>query len=152
MQAHKQFTMETRDIPEDLGFKVLTLGPSNFRAWRDYTGDSVDELQQQFDLFEESPLADGWTPGGLLTEIMLQEGFPLDSTVTLHPQWTHNAVSCITSPACGHRLWTCFDAALHPDTVSGLSLATEDVFICRDSALDDNAKLRLSQTGTLKTI
>ena len=143
---------DLRENPEDLGFQVLTLGPSNFRAWRDYTGDSVGDLQQQFDLFEESPLADGWAPDGLLTEVLLLEGFPLDSTVTPQPQWTHNAVACITSPACGHRLWTCFDETLHPDTVDGLTLSKGDVFICRDSALDDNAKLRLSQDGTLKTI
>ena len=137
---------------EDLGFKVLTLGPSNFRAWRDYTGNSVGDLQKQFDLFEESPLADGWTPDGLLTEVLLIEGFPLDSTITPQTQWEQNTVSCITSPACAHRLWTCFDETLHPNTVNGLALSDQDVFICRDSALDDNAKLRLSQNGTSKTI
>ena len=138
--------------PKDLGFKVFTLGPSNFRAWHDYTGDSVSDLQQQFDLYEELPLADGWTPDDLLTEVLLLEGFPLDSTVTPQSEWTQNAVSCIKSPACAHRLWTCFDETLHIETVNGLTLSTEDVFICRDSALDDNTKLRLSQTGTLKTI
>jgi len=137
---------------EDLGFKVLTLGPSNFRAWKDYKGEDLEDLQQQFALFDESPLVEGWTPAGLLTEVLLLEGFPLDSTLAPQPQFSHNAVFLATSPTVGHRLWACFDATLHPDTLTALSLTAEDVFVCLDSALDDNAKLRLSQFCTLKTI
>ena len=37
-------------------------------------------------------------------------------------------------------------------TIEALALPEGDIFICLDSALDDNAKLRLTQAGILKTI
>ena len=143
--------LEMRDTPEDLGFKVLKLAPSHFKEWKDYEGSDLAALQNLFDE-QETPLKEGWTPDGLLTEVLLLEGFPLDSKTEPQPQFTENVVQCVSSPACEHRLWTCFDATVAPATLEALALPPGDIFVCLDSALDDNAKLRLTQAGSLKTI
>lgn len=147
----KQPSLEMRETPEDLGFKVYKLGSSYFKAWQDYAGDNLNDLQNLFDQFE-TPLIDGWDTKGLLTEVLLMEGFPLDSSVEPQAEFLDNALFCVSSPAHGHRLWTCFDAKIMPSTMDELSMPATDVFICLDSALDDNAKLHLSQAGTLRTI
>ena len=146
-----QVSCRLRPSSEDLGFRVYRLDRSHFKPWTDYTGDDVDALQAKFDLFED-PLVDGWQPDNLLVEIMLVEGFPLDSTVTRQSQFTANDVRLVESDFHEHRLWVCLDQRIEPATIQALALADNDIFICLDSALDDETKLRLSDRGNLKTI
>jgi adenine-specific DNA-methyltransferase len=146
-----QFDLDSDDHPLDLGFRVYRLDRSHFKPWTDYDGDDVAALQAQFDAFE-SPLADGWQPDDLLVEIMLIEGFPLDSSVTRQAQFTANDVQLVESDFHEHRLWVCLDQRIEPATVSALAMADNDVFICLDSAVDDEMKLRLWDVVNLKTI
>lgn len=140
---------------EDLGFKVFKLGRSSYKGWQDYEGDDVSQLETLFDA-HESPLVKGWKPEHLLAETMLIEGFPLDSAVTPQTQFARNRVVCVESDACAHRLFACFNDAIDDDTVaelrSGKHLREDDVFICLDSALSDEAKLRLSDAVKVHVI
>jgi len=133
-----------RETPEDLGFRVFKQGPSNFRHWRDYVGQSVDEYQAQLAGFE-SLLVEGWSPVGLRTEVMLAQGFPLDSAVTRCAALPHNTVEIISHAWCEHRLWICLDERIAPETESALTapecgFGPQDVFVCLDSALTDEAR------------
>ncbi len=136
---------------ETIGFRVYRLDRTHFKPWTDYSGDDVAMLQAQFDAFE-SPLVDGWKPDDLLVEIMLTEGFPLDSAVTRQPQFAANDVRLVESDFHEHRLWVCLDQRVEPSTASALAMADNDVFICLDGAVGDEMKLRLSDSGNLKTI
>ena len=147
----QQLPLEPHDTQEDLGFRCYRLDRSHFRRWRDYEGDSPAEVQTLFDQFE-TPLVDGWKPEDLLVELMLLEGFPLDSTVTPQTTFAHNTIHLVESDWCDHRLFVCLDASIHDDTVAHLSLAGQDVFVCLDSALTDQAKLRLADQCNLKVI
>lgn len=135
---------------EDLGFKCFKLERSHFKDWQNYEGDS-EGLQLRLDAME-NPLVDGWQPEALLTEIMLLEGFPLDSRIRDLPAFTHNTVQRVSSDFCDHSLVVCLDAHLHADTLTVLDLDEKDVFVCLDSALDDEAKLRLADQCHLKVI
>ena len=86
-----------RDAPEDLGFRVFKLDRSSYKAWRDFEGGDVAELQTLFDRFE-SPLVEGWQPEDVLVEVMLMEGFPLDSTTEALPEFTRNTVTRVSRP------------------------------------------------------
>ncbi|MCG3154009.1 MAG: hypothetical protein DKINENOH_00601 [bacterium] len=137
-----------REKPEDLsckdlGFKVFKLARSNFKAWQDYDGENIQELEKLLDQ-AETPLVEGWKEEDLLTEIMLQQGFPLDSKITPQSGFKQNKVQLIESEACGHRLFVCLDPKIKEDTIKHLELRTEDIFVCRDSALTDQAKMRLA--------
>jgi adenine-specific DNA-methyltransferase len=154
-EAKGQLELKARETPEDLGFRVYKLAPSNFKAWRDYTGDDVREVETLFDSVE-TPLADGWNEADLLAEVLLLEGFPLDSAVTEPDGFKRNAVKQAESDACAHRLLACFDRKMHADTLQRLHALLaerpEDVFVCLDSALTDEHKMRLSDAGNVKTI
>jgi adenine-specific DNA-methyltransferase len=161
MQAEAVDKPPERETPEDLGFKVFKLDRSNFKAWRDFdggdpsglghSGQSLAGLQTLFDQFE-SPLAEGWQAADLLVEVLLMEGFPLDSAVTTAPEFARNTVQIVTSDLVAHRLFVCLDAVIHPTTIAALVLGDEDIFICLDSALSDEAKVQLEDGRRVKVI
>ncbi len=95
---------------------------------------------------------DGWQAEDLLTETMLLEGFPLDSTMTPQAEFKRNHVVLVESDACAHRLFVCLDEAIHDDTITHLQMRAEDVFVCLDSALSDEAKMQLSDGRNIKVI
>ncbi len=136
---------------EDLGFKCYRLTRSHFKPWQPYTGADVAELESLFTRFE-SPLVEGWQPDDLLVEILLLQGFPLDSRVVPLETFAENRVLRVTSEACAHDLVVCLDARLHPATVAALDLRTNDVLVCLDSALTDEDKLRLADKGQVRVI
>ena len=135
----------------DLGFKVFKLAPSVFRDWQ---GDAGGDPNTLLDLFSqaETPLRAGWQAAEVLAEVMLLEGFPLDSLCRPAAAFTHNTVFCVQSEVCQHRLFVCLEAQLHPATLQQLAELRRDVFICLDSALSDQAKVRLQDVVNLKVI
>jgi adenine-specific DNA-methyltransferase len=135
----------------DVGFKIFRLMKSNFRTWKNYEGQSVEDLEKQFSLFA-SPLTDGWKSEDVLFEIFLLEGFPLDSEVQLQKEYKKNSVNLITSEFCKHKLLICLDKKLMPETVANLKIVDGDIFICLDSAITDQDKVRLADKGLIKTI
>jgi adenine-specific DNA-methyltransferase len=135
----------------DLGFKVFSLSPSQLRPWSDEPVKDVQQAQARFDE-PADPLAEGWQPLPLLTELMLLAGFPLDSTVTVDARFSANRVTCVASDAFVHRLFVCLDGDMHQETVAALYLDDADVFICREIALSEDQKRFLGSVVNLKTI
>ena len=146
-----QLDLNGRESPEDLGFKVFKLAPSNFKHWQDYQGEDIQELQMRLDE-AETPLVDSWKPPDLLTQILLIEGFPLDSRVAVQEGFAHNQVQLVTSDFHQHRLFVCLDPSIAAATIAQLDLQDQDIIVCLDAALSDEAKLRLSDSGNLHVI
>ena len=135
----------------DRGFRVFHLAPSSYETWDAISGDRVGDLETLFDRFE-SPLVENWKEEALTTEVMLLQGFPLDSHLALQAQFSKNKVLMIESDACGHRLFICMDNKLSEETIKTLKLNPVDVFVCLDSALSDQAKSRLADICNLNVI
>ncbi len=135
----------------DLGFKVFKLQSSHFKEWKDYAGRDVKELMELFTK-QEDALVGGWKPEDLLIEVMLQEGFPLNSKIDSMKEIDKNKVYKITSDFCEHSLFICFDKSVDQKSIDTLPLSDKDIFICLDSALTDQQKVILSDKGVIKTI
>jgi len=135
-----------RETPEDLGFRAYRLQPSNYR-FEGGAGESGGEAV----LFTQ-PLVDGWTPGGLLHEIALKQGFDLAVRVERLADITTNAVYRLTDPYKEQACLVCLDEDLDPATPRALGLSREDRFICRDSALDDTLAANLALQCKLEVI
>jgi adenine-specific DNA-methyltransferase len=133
----------------DIGFKVFRLAPSNFKPIDPYTGNKVAEIP---DWFSGDPLVEGWKPLNLLYEVMLKEGFPLDSALKKLDIYAKNKVVEVSSDSCGHRLLVCFDRAIEKDTIEKLDLGDLNIFVCLDSAIDDQLKARLDDKGRIIAI
>jgi len=140
-----------KDKHLDLGFKIFRLSKSNHKIWQDYDGTNLSELEAKLDLFE-TPLVDGWKPENLLTEILLLEGFPLDSKIEKPRDHKKNTVHHVSSEFCEHRLLLCLDKKIEQETIQHLKFEENDVFVCLDSALTDQDKMRLADVCKLKTI
>lgn len=140
---------------QDQGFRVYKLARSHFVPWKPIeptSGSFLDELFAQ----RVSPLTEGWTKEGLLTEILLLEGFPLDSALIPLDAFTENHVLRVHHPEVGHELFVCLDEKIRPATITRLKdghiLRAEDIFICLDSALTDEDKITLDDRLRLKVI
>jgi len=135
----------------DLGFKVFRYALSNYKPWEDYIGNSTGEIQQRFSAFEV-PLVDGWREDDLLVEVILLQGFPLDSRIETLSGFSANTIRQITSDFHAHSLTVCLDKKMADATLNELTLASDDVFVCLDSALTDESKFRLRDRCTLRVI
>ena len=136
---------------EDLGVKCYLLDKSNYREWDPYVGKDTSQLELRFQK-TETPLIENWKPDNLLTEILLLQGFPLDSRIREMPEFKRNKVLEVTSESCQHRLYVCLDKQLKADTIAGIKIRAEDILVCLDSALTDEAKIQLADRTNLKVI
>jgi adenine-specific DNA-methyltransferase len=134
------------------GFKNFKLNYSNYKPWINYHGNSLDQLLIDLEQFNNIPLRENWTKDGLLTEILLLEGFTLCSNINSVKEIKSNTIKKVSSEYCQHHLLVCLDEAIKKETIEVLSLGDEDIFICLDSAISTEDKLRLSDKGLIKTI
>lgn len=148
-QKYNSTQREERKI--DIGFKTFSLYHSHYKSWQNYNGQDVFQLETLFSKFE-NPLIDNWTEEGLLTEVMLLEGFPLDSQIEKLPEYSTNKIHKVSSDFHEHSLLVCLDDKIQAATIQQLDLKGNDVFICLDQAINDQDKLRLSDKGVIKTI
>ncbi|MDR1788279.1 MAG: site-specific DNA-methyltransferase [Treponema sp.] len=140
---------DARDL--DTGFRVFRTGRSMIRKWQNYTGSDIEELEALFEGCAD-PLVRGWQTGPVLLELLLLEGFPLESSIERQPAFPGNTVWKITSDSCCRTLLVCLDDTIVPATAAALSLGENDVFICRDCALRDQDKITLEDKGRVRTI
>ena len=73
---------------QDFGFKVLKLDKSNFNLMDEFEidkGENIDELKRKYlewlGLFVNQPLVPGWKEIDVVYEVMLKEGFNLNSRI-----------------------------------------------------------------------
>ena len=136
----------------DLGFRVYKLDRSNLKRWVTQADKNLKELEN---LFAErvDGLAVGWHEADVLIEIMLLEGFPLDSSIEIDLHFSKNKVWLVFFPTIDHRLFICLDEQIYPETVAALSKHANDTFITLDSALSPNElKISLAETMKVKTL
>jgi len=136
---------------KDSGFRCIKLLDSNFSDWQLYAERNISQLELRFQK-SEIPLVIGWQPANLLIEIMLLQGFPLNSHIRFLPEFSNNQINEVTSEFWQHRLYVCLDTTVKSETVSTIKLRPEDVFICLDSALSDESKIVLADRCNLKVI
>ena len=145
--ASKKYSSENTDN----GFMCLSLKNSSFKKWHDIKDYDITKLEHSIDLFNNSPLQDGWNKSKLLTEILLLEGFLLDS-VLYKTIMGHNEVYRVECEEQEHQMLICMDEKVEKETITSMKLGANDIFICLDSAISTEDKLRLSDKGLIKTI
>ena len=139
------------DSSFDLGFASFTLVPSTFKLWPGADKSRPEEYARTMELFAD-PLVDGWKPEKVIYEVALREGFSLTARLEKLPGIKGNTVWRVTDADKGQSFRLCLDNELKPATVRALALAKDDLFICRDVALDDKLAANLALQCRLKTI
>ena len=150
-EGNAQPSLEQVHGAEDLGFKVFKLAPSHFKPWVGVPQLTPMEYADQMALFDD-PLVEGWTAAGVIQEIALKEGYGLDCRVETLPGVTGQTVYRVTDPQRQQTFAICLDDQITLGALAPLQLAKDDLFICRDRALDDEAAANLALQCRLKTI
>ena len=144
----------------DVGFKVYRLAKSNISSYKPTTGSDQQSLLSALDAMEKqvTPLRDGFDLKNsndiqkLLTEIMLRQGFALDSHVEKTSSLAKNSVYRITDEARPIVLHVCLDSEIKPETVKSICFEENDKFVCLNSAISDELYAQLSDKGRVETI
>lgn len=133
----------------DLGFKIFKLAKSNYKIWENYDGKDAKELLKQMELFK-SPLISGYKKIDLIYEVLIKEGYDLNSKVEEVKEVKTNKVFKIDN---GEKyFFICLDEKIKEQTIKDLKLGKEIMFVCLDESLDDNQKINLNLKINLRSI
>jgi len=143
---------QERARSEDLGVRMFALAPSNFKPWTDVTPDDAEVYADQMAMFAD-PLTGTWTPESVLYEVALREGYGLSVGVSRVGNMAERILYRVVDPDRGQSFYACLDAApITLETIRSLNLGKDDLFVCRDIALDDAAAANLALQCRLKTL
>ena len=146
-----QSTLGERQAPEDLGFKVFKLTKPNIQQWPEGQDRDAEAYGQKLALFND-PLVPGWKLENVIWEVALREGFGLNTHFALRDLANGNTVYDIRDDDTGQKFMMCLDDKVPIDLSKYCELKADDLFICRDVALDDSAAANLALQCRLKTI
>lgn len=141
---------EENEVPEDLGFRVFRLEESNFTPWPDLGVEDPDDIADQEAAFLDR-LREGWNPEAVVWEIALREGLPLSSTITTITA-EDATVHRVVDETRGQQIHVCLDSSVPASVARALDLLRDDLFVCRDCALTDEAAANLALECRLKTV
>ncbi len=136
---------------EGQGFRVFRLAESHLRPWTPADVSDAESYASQMSFYDDV-LRSGWTPTGVLFEIAIKEGYSLSSRVERDERITTNAIYRVTDAEKDQTFHACLDQAIDLDSVRALGLGTDDLFVCRDSALTDSLAANLALQCRLLTI
>ena len=143
--------VSTRETPEDLGFKLWKLSESHFRQMQPVEAGNTEAYLAQLELMNDTLLL-GSDPQSVLYEIALREGFDINGTLEPIAGLTGVNVWRVTDEERGQSFFASLDETLALETLRPLNLKTDDLFICRSVALDDDTAANLALQCRLKMI
>ena len=130
----------------DLGFKVFKLTKSNYKIWEDVQDET--KLKEQLKLFED-PLIENYKDIDVLYEIILKEGYSLNSKIEEF-QTKPNKIYKVSDDE--FFFYATLDKKLDEKSLKNLNLDQNTMFVCLDSALDDSQKTNLDKQCKLRAI
>lgn len=145
----------------DVGFKSFKLSSSNYRKWNELTADDdTEKLLQQSKLFIENPLVDNYNKQSVVFEILVKEGFDLNTKIVRVPQVIKTVngkektfdFEYYVALGEGRKLVVTFEPVVEMEKVEVIDMGNSDVFVCFDNALDDTTKVNLGRKVSVKTI
>ena len=144
----------------DVGFKVYRLSKSNIKPYTPTTGSDETALELALGSMEAqiTPLRDGFDfqntadIQSLLTEILLRQGFALDSRIEKSTSVAGNTLYRIIDEKRPIQLNVCLDRSIARETVHGIAFGENDKFVCLNSAISDELYAQLSDKGRVETL
>ena len=137
--------------PKQQGLRLFRLADSHTRRWTGVEDKTAEAYGAQLEAFADS-LAPGWKPEAVIWEVALREGFSLTALVQPQPGPKGQRFWRVTDAEQSRAFIICLDDKLTINSVKALSLSKDDLFVCRDSALDNSLAANLALQCRLKVI
>jgi len=131
------------------GFRAFRLGGSNVRRWTGVEDKTPEGYLKQMEAFVDT-LVPGWTAENVIWEVALREGYPLTASVTA----LDAPSKCwrVSDADAGRAFTICLTEHIDLAAVKPLGLTKDDLFVCRDTALDDTVAANLALQCRLKVL
>lgn len=133
------------------GFRAYRLAPSNIRRWTGTKDLTPEGYIKQMEAFVDT-LVPGWQPEDVIWEVALREGFPLTSKLAPAGNSAPSGSWRVTDPDTGRAFTICLSDRIDLEQAKRLGLNKSDLFVCRDTALDDTVAANLALQCTLKVL
>jgi adenine-specific DNA-methyltransferase len=131
---------------QDLGFKVFKLTKSNYKVWQNVKDEA--KLKDQLKLFED-PLIENYKDIDVIYEIILKEGYSLNSEIT---EITTNPNKIYKVSDGEFFFYVTLDEKIDEKALDDLNLDKNIMFVCLDLAINDSQKTNLDKLCKLRTI
>jgi len=136
---------------EDLGFRIFKLAESNYKPWKGIEDKNPEEYAAEMEGHIDS-FVDDWKEEDVIYEVAIKEGFGLTIKMEREKKYRDNEIWRVIDPEKGQSLLICLDDKIKASTIRNLEVTKNDVFVCRDVALDDTGAANLALQCNLKTI
>jgi adenine-specific DNA-methyltransferase len=137
--------------PSNQGFRAFRLGASNIRRWTGVEDKTPEGYFKQMEAFADT-LVLGWKAEDVIWEVALREGFPLTASVTAIAEGAPPKCWRVTDADSGRAFTICLADTIDLAAVKPLGLVKDDLFVCRDTALDDTVAANLALQCNLKVL
>jgi adenine-specific DNA-methyltransferase len=136
-------------IPQ--GFRAFRLTTTNIRRWAGTKDMTPEGYIEQMEAFADT-LLPGWKPEDVIWEVALREGFPLTSKISPAENSAPKGSWRVTDPETDRAFTICLAEHIDLEQAKRLGLTKPDLFVCRDTALDDTVAANLALQCTLKVL
>jgi adenine-specific DNA-methyltransferase len=135
--------------PSSQGFRAFRLGASNIRRWTGVEDKTAEGYLKQMEAFADT-LVSGWKAEDVIWEVALREGYPLTASVVA----LASPAKCwrVSDADAGRAFTICLADTIDLARVKPLGLTKDDLFVCRDTALDDTVAANLALQCRLKVL
>jgi adenine-specific DNA-methyltransferase len=156
----KEEQQKLAENDQDFGFKVFRLDKSNFNLkdeFEIYEGADAEELKKKYldwlSLWINEPLVGDWKPIDIVYEIMLKEGFDLNSKIE-EMKIKRNKFFHVVDEKQELEFYMSLDEKITEEAIEEIRTPEyrDKVFVFLDKALTDNDKINLSAFVRLKVI
>ena len=149
----KKINDENPESSADFGFKVFKQSSSSIYKWQDFDpekGEGIAAFKTQMELAFKNPVQDGTSVDDFVTEILLNEGFPLTSS----KEDIGNGIYKVSHEWVPYALFVTMTDALSKEHIEALEIDEKDHFVCLDKAFqqDNSLKQTLDNQCKLFTI
>ena len=133
------------------GFKAYKLASSNFKQWQGSNSMNPEEYATKMELHSDN-LFDHFIPENVVYEIALKEGFSLNCSIEEVKDTKKVKVYKVTDAEKEQSFFITLEETFKLESLKPLNLQKDSLFVCRDSALNDEAAANLALQCRLKTL
>lgn len=149
-RARRAIKSEAAD-DKDLGFRSFRLTTTNIRRWAGVKETTPESYLKQMDAFADTLLS-GWKTEDVIWEVALREGFPLTATIASIGNAKPPVFWRVSDDEQGKAFTICLADHIDLEAVRSLDLSKADLFVCRDTAINDTVAANLALQCTLKVL